>query len=265
MRILLVGGTKESLDVIKFIKNNYISSYILTTTTTEYGSKLALNSGSDSVIGKPLLKDEFIKLIKSENFNLILDITHPYATHITQTLCEISKKIKIPYIRYERPSLEVSKIENIDLNKIHHVDSFEGAGLLIEKKFSKDKVLNLTGINNTEELLKYVSLDNFYTRVEKIKSLNIKSSHVFPMTASSNSDKKISIEENKKLFKEIKPQVIVTKESGETGGFLEKIIAGNELGINIIIIDRPTIDLLKEKTVVKNIEELNDKLNELIK
>lgn len=270
MRILLVGGTKESLDVIKFIKNNYNDSYILTTTTTEYGSKLALNSGSDKVIGKPLLKDEFIKL--SSGFDLILDITHPYASHITKTLIEVSKINKIPYIRYERPSLDISKIENINLNKIHHVNSFYECRLLIEKEFSEDKLLNLTGINNAEELLKSVSIDNYYIRIlkikssiEKAKSLNIKEDHIFPMTASSNKNKKISIEENKKLFEKIKPNVIVTKESGKTGGFIEKIIGANELGINIIIIDRPHIDLLKNQIIVKNIEELENKINETLK
>ena len=34
MRIMLLGGTKDSINIIEFIKSNY-DAYILTTTTTE--------------------------------------------------------------------------------------------------------------------------------------------------------------------------------------------------------------------------------------
>ena len=41
MKILLLGGTKDSTNIIEFIKSRY-DAYILTTTTTEYGAKLAM-------------------------------------------------------------------------------------------------------------------------------------------------------------------------------------------------------------------------------
>ena len=42
LNILLIGGTKDASNITKHIKEKY-DSYILTTTTTEYGSKLALS------------------------------------------------------------------------------------------------------------------------------------------------------------------------------------------------------------------------------
>ena len=45
LNILLIGGTKDASNITKHIKEKY-DSYILTTTTTEYGSKLAIESGS---------------------------------------------------------------------------------------------------------------------------------------------------------------------------------------------------------------------------
>ena len=53
MKIFLLGGTKDSINIIEFIKNNY-EAYILTTTTTEYGAKLAREGGSDDTIARPL-------------------------------------------------------------------------------------------------------------------------------------------------------------------------------------------------------------------
>ena len=81
LNILLIGGTKDASNITKHIKEKY-DSYILTTTTTEYGSKLAIESGSDDTIAKPLLKDEFITLIETNEFHLLIDATHPYASHI---------------------------------------------------------------------------------------------------------------------------------------------------------------------------------------
>ena len=49
MKIFLLGGTKDSITIIEHVKSNY-DAYILTTTTTEYGAKLALEGGSDETI-----------------------------------------------------------------------------------------------------------------------------------------------------------------------------------------------------------------------
>lgn len=90
MKIFLLGGTKDSTNIITHIKENY-DSYILTTTTTEYGARLADESGSDDTIARPLLKDEIKEIIVNENFDVLIDATHPFAEHITQTSASIAK------------------------------------------------------------------------------------------------------------------------------------------------------------------------------
>ena len=94
MKILLLGGTKDSINIIEFIKKNY-DAYILTTTTTEYGAKLANEGGSDATIARPIPKDELIEIIKNENIDLLIDATHPFAKHITQTSRSLAKELKL--------------------------------------------------------------------------------------------------------------------------------------------------------------------------
>ena len=103
MKIFLLGGTKDSINIINFIKNNY-DAYILTTTTTEYGARLAHEGGSDATIARPLPKEEIIEIFENENFDMLIDATHPFAEHITKTSASISKELKIPFIRFERPT-----------------------------------------------------------------------------------------------------------------------------------------------------------------
>ncbi len=238
LNILLIGGTKDASNITKHIKEKY-DSYILTTTTTKYGSKLAIESGSDDTIAKPLLKDEFITLIENNEFNLLIDATHPYASHITQTTVSLSKLFSIAYIRFERPP---SNLDNVDTSRIHEVTSLDEAGQLIASDFTSGNVLHLAGANTMEPILKYVPVNRFYARilkvpksVEKCKMLNLPEEHIIPMKGTS------SLEENLKIIEETQASVMITKESGDIGGVTNKINAANLKDIGIIMLKRPKI------------------------
>lgn len=257
MRILLLGGTKDSTNIIRHVKKNY-DAYILTTTTTEYGAELAQESGSDDTIARPLLKDGIIEIIENENFELLIDATHPFAEHITQTSVSIANELKMPYIRFERPA---TSLENIDTTHIHYVNSFDDAGKLIQNEFSKGNILHFAGANTMNDIVKYVSVDRFYPRILKVESslakcreLGIDPTHIIPMKGAA------SIDENIKLMEKYDASVMITKESGDIGGVVEKIQAANEKDVAVVMIQRPEIDELNKNDIVSNLEELDIKL-----
>ena len=262
MKIILLGGTKDSINIIEFIKDKY-DSYILTTTTTEYGAKLAKEGGSDDTIARPLPKEEIIKIIKEGNFDILIDATHPFAEHITKTSVSISNELEMPYIRFERPT---TNLENIDTRNIHYVKSFDEAGKLIESKFNQGNVLHFAGANTMEDVLKYVPCEKFYPRIlkvasslEKCEELGVSEDHIIPMKGAA------SLEENIELIEKYDACVMITKESGEIGGVIEKIEAANQKEIAIIMIQRPQIKELDKNSVVSNLEELDIKLNSFFK
>ena len=255
--VLLLGGTKDSINIIKHLKSNF-NTYILTTTTTNYGATLAIKGGTDDSISKPLLKNEILNLLDGKSFDLIIDATHPFATHITKTAIECSEIAKIPYIRFERPTSD-SKI--CDDKKVHCVNSFIDAGKLIQKKWNQYNVLHLAGSHTIEDVLENVSPSNFYPRILNLKSsleicekLKIPKKNIFFMNGAS------SEEENIDLIKKVDAKVIITKDSGEVGGLSSKINASKKTGIDIIIINRPEILELKKETVVNNLDELTLKI-----
>ncbi|WP_405269178.1 precorrin-6A reductase [Methanobrevibacter sp.] len=260
MKIFLLGGTKDSTNIIEFIKKNY-EAYILTTTTTEYGAKLARECGSDDTIARPLLKDEIIEIILDGEFDILIDATHPFAEHITQTSATIAKELKIPYIRFERP---ITNLENIDTSRIHYVNSFVEAGKLIASEFSEGNVLHFAGANTMEDVLKYVSCERFYPRIlkvpsslEKCEELNVDPNHIIPMTGAA------SAEENIELIEKYDASVMITKESGEIGGVIDKIDAANKKDIAVIMIQRPVIKEVDKKDMASNLDELDYKLKKL--
>ena len=257
MKIFLLGGTKDSINIIEHIKKNH-DAYILTTTTTEYGARLAHEGGSDDTIARPLPKDEIKEIIVNEGFDVLIDATHPFAEHITQTSSSIAKELEIPYIRFERPT---TNLKNVDTSHIRYVNSFDEAGKLIKDEFHEGNVLHFAGANTMGEILEYVSVDRFYPRIlkvessiEKCKTLNVDPSHIIPMKGAA------SLEENIELIEKYDASVMITKESGEIGGVIEKIDAANEKDVAVIMIQRPKIDGLNKNDIISNLEELDIKI-----
>lgn len=260
LNIFILGGTKDSTEIIKHLKSNY-NTHILTTTTTEYGSKLAIEAGSDGTISRPLLKDEIIEIINNSDFDLLIDATHPFAAHITQTSVSVSKICEIEYIRFERPALN---FENIDTSQIIYAKSFEDAGKIISEEFPQGNILHFAGANTMEDVLKNVSIDRFYPRIlkvpksiEKCEKLGIPQDHIIPMKGAA------SLKENIDLIENYDASVMITKESGEIGGVLEKIDAANEKNISLIMIKRPIIKELNKNSIITDLDELDKKLKDL--
>jgi len=257
MKIMLLGGTKDSINIIEHIKDNYDAS-ILTTTTTEYGARLAREGGSDMTIARPLPKDEIIEIIEKNDIDILIDATHPFAEHITQTSISIANELNMPFIRFERP---ITNFENVDTSRIRFVNSFDDAGKLIEKEFSHGNVLHFAGANTMKDIVKYVSAERFYPRILKVENsirkceeLNIDPSHIIPMTGAA------TCKENIELIEKYDACVMITKESGAIGGVIDKIDAANEKNIAVVMIIRPEIKELNKNDVVSNLKELDNKL-----
>jgi precorrin-6A/cobalt-precorrin-6A reductase len=53
---------------------------------------------------------------------------------------------------------------------------------------------------------------------------------------------------------------MITKESGEIGGVVEKIEAAGKKDVAVIMIQRPKIDDLNENDIVSDLDELDTKL-----
>lgn len=260
LNILLLGGTKDSTEIISYLKSN-LNTKILTTTTTEYGSRLAIEAGCDETIARPILKDEMIELINNSDFDLLIDATHPFAEHITQTSVSVSKICKIPYIRFERPSLN---LDELDTSHIIYAKSFEDAGKIISQEIPDGNILHFAGANTMEDVLKNVSKDRFYPRVlkvpksiEKCEKLGIEDDHIIEMKGAA------SLKENLDLIDKYDASVIITKESGEIGGVVEKIEAANKKDISLIMIKRPVIKELDKKDIVSNLDELDKKIENI--
>ncbi|MCT4598948.1 MAG: precorrin-6A reductase [Vallitalea sp.] len=232
--ILILGGTSDSIVIANKIKE--INREVILSTATEYGREIANNSFHGKIIfGKKdnkQLKDFCI----SNNIDLIIDATHPYANLISENAIVVSKELNIMYTRYERPLI------NKDYEKYIVCKSYEEASKLLNKM--DGNILLTTGSKDVELILEHIQdTSRVYIRVlpqskviEKLENLNIGLSQIIAMKGP------FTKELNKAIIDQTDCKVIVTKESGSQGKTYEKLVAASECNVKVVLIERPKIN-----------------------
>jgi precorrin-6A/cobalt-precorrin-6A reductase len=257
MNIMVMAGTKDATNIIKKLKSAG-KFKVLATTTTKYGAEIAKTAGADEVLSGRLDEKDLTDLIKTEEIKVLVDATHPFAAAATKNAVNASKAAGIKYIRFERP--EENLVED---NLIHKVFSFEEAALKVLKITEKNsRVLHLAGVSTLNHITEMVENDRVFARVlpspdsiQKCLDLGLKQKNIIAMYGT------FSKNFNKALIEEYNISVIITKESGKTGGTVSKINAALESGIGVVMVIRPEVTELKNKTIFTNIDDLCSFLN----
>lgn len=232
-KIWIIGGTVETYIIAESLLKN--KKDIIITVATDYGYE------EFSVFKKNLVKasmdeEQMITFCKENDISIIADVSHPYAKEVTKNAVNASKILGIRYFRYERKNTD----KDYNYDKIYYVDSHEDAIAFIkEKQFSR--VLLTTGVKNVMDYISF-GTQNLFVRIlprsEHIKSLEdvgFLSRNIIGMQGP------FSIEMNKATINYTKADVLITKQSGQAGGYDEKIRACIDMGISIVVIKRPDV------------------------
>lgn len=241
-KICLFGGTTEGRRIADFL--NHQPCELTVCVATEYGAELLQDDKNITLSQKKLSDSEITNLLTSERFDLVIDATHPYALQATENIFSACSKTGIAYLRVLRNDSAISGDAIIlgDIQEaVDYLNNTEG------------NILLTTG---SKELSKYSTLNNFSDRVyarvlpmrsslEACEAAGLKSSHIIAMQGP------FSEEINMALIHSIQAKWLVTKDSGETGGFAEKISAAQRTGARPIIIGRPKqLDGLSESDCI---------------
>lgn len=231
--ILVFGGTSDSLSICELLNNSRLE-YILSV-TTKYGKDLASKYTNHILINK-MTKDDMVRYIKDNNIKLIIDATHPYAAEVSQTAINASYETKTEYIRYERKSI----LDDIDDPKVIKVENIKEA-CKVANKIGK-RIFIATGSKNLNYFVENLKDKYIVARVlptsEVIKlceNIGLNADNIIAMKGP------FSEKINEILYKDYNIDIVITKESGNEGGFIEKISPCKKLGISSIIITRPKI------------------------
>ena len=235
--VLVIAGTTESREVIESILSNKES--ILASVATELGKEMLEEYPVDIHVGR-LDREGFVKLLKDYSFKRIVDASHPFAKEVTRTVKEAASLAGVPYERYERQKV------SYDYEGIVEVRDVEEAIDLLNQK--EGNVLLTTGVNTAAAYMNGVrgGTERLYIRVldnvssyEGCRKAGYEDSHVFGEMPP------FSVEDNLRLIRETGASVMVSKDSGKSGGVDIKVQACKEAGIPMILIRRPSEDTKK--------------------
>lgn len=243
MRILLLGGTSDSLRVLDYLGEK--GHWVVTSVVTDYGRILAEKHGQPVIQGR-LTAQQMVAYMQEQSIDLLLDVTHPFADLVSKEAIKAADQAKIPYLRFERPATEDlsgsvlvrSYQEAIDWIKEHgHQVVYLGTG-------SKTLGLFVEGVPDCRFIARVLPTSQVLAHCE---SLGLVADQIDALKSP------LSIELQRALLERSQASVFVTKESGQVGGIREKIDLCAELGIICVIICRPEVTY---PYMVSTLEEL---------
>lgn len=174
---------------------------------------------------------------------LVVDATHPYAAVVSENILAACAAAGVRCIRVERENTGAGEAELAPEGAaLHWVDSIEEAAAWLAAKSShRPNILITTG---SKELAPYTQIQDFAARcyvralptveaLEKCQALGFRRDHLILMQGP------FSEEMNVAQLRYADAGYLVTKASGETGGFPEKCEAALALGVEVVCIGRP--------------------------
>lgn len=223
--ILILGGTTEGRLAVK-VADEAGSPYYYSTRGIQ--QEIACRNGIHLTGGMDV--EAMTSFCIHHQIRLLVDAAHPFAVGLHQTVYETAIRLNLPVVRVERSYPERA-------TDIVWCEDYEDA----VRQLEKDRIhslLSLTGVQTIGKLRGYWAKHPCWFRIlKRDESLALARSQGFD-------EQRIvyyQAEDEESLLKRLTPQAILTKESGETGGFQQKIDAARMLGIPVYVVKRPSL------------------------
>ena len=221
--ILVFGGTTEGRKAAETLEESG-STYFYSTKTGE--QDIVLHHGVR--IDGALTAEDMQAFCREQGVRLIVDAAHPFAERLHLTIAQVSLDLQIPIVRYERiyppRNPDITWINDYsDLDYILPSLSREGQGV--------GRLLATTGVQSIFKLKHLEELGiKFIYRI-----LNRESSIALAHQQGATDDQLCYYEDGGMPSAD----AILMKESGISGGFVEKVAEARAKGMRIIVIKRP--------------------------
>jgi precorrin-3B C17-methyltransferase len=208
---------------------------IVVSTASEYGGEIAREDcpGVTVWAGRQGVEARRRALLGSRA-RVIVDATHPFAQQMSEQLIGLSKELGIPYLRYERPSAFDTGGSWCD----SVADAAERAIATGQRIFlatgSKDLATFLNAPNAGQREW-FVRMTPEPALVRRAIDLGVARDHILAMQGP------FSEAFNTALWRDQRIDCVVTKDSGEAGGFSAKARAAAALKIPLLVIRRPQV------------------------
>lgn len=232
-RVCIFAGTSEGRELLEFLADFNI--FITVCVATEYGEEILAdiknhdNSNIEIATGR-MDQEQIAAFLKNGDFSLVIDCTHPYAQIASENIYNASCDVSCEYIRINRDSTGYKDCVLVEDTKqaVEYLASTTG------------NILLTTGAKELFLFKDCSFIDRVYARVLPLdssikccKDINLPSKQIIAMQGPFSEDL------NKAIFQSLDIKVMVTKDTGDKGGFNEKVQSASRLGITTVLIAKP--------------------------
>lgn len=235
--IFVAAGTQDGRELAKFLLAYGYD--VAASVVSHYGEQLLADCRGRNLIinDQPLGRTEMEAYLKQHEIRLLVDASHPYAVNVSQNAMEVCRALEIPYIRYER---ELTELCYDKITVVHsYEEAAETAAGLGKRIFLTTGSRNLEKFTSSEAMKEHVIMARVLPTGQVIglcEKAGLTPGQIIGMQGP------FSKELNKELFQKYQADVIITKNSGTIGGTDTKFAAAEELGLPVIVIDRPVME-----------------------
>lgn len=227
--VWVFSGTRDGNQLVQQLRQLNIPTVV--SVAHEFGARSWQEQEVPVVFGR-LGFDQRKKLLQQMEAIAIVDGTHPYAEKMTCQLHQLSAQLNLTYLRWERPSALAG-------DEIVASSIVEAATLAMEHG---TKILLTTGSQLVPQFLEQdpQRMHKWFVRCAP-SAISIKKleQNGFELSNICAQQGPFSLEENLTLLKRWHIEVLVSKDSGIEGGYPEKHQAAQQLGIPLIVLQRP--------------------------
>lgn len=229
--VLIFAGTTEGRELAEFLERQGVSCDVCV--ATEYGELLLDENTSGHRIHRGRMTEEAMaELMRNRQITLTVDCTHPYAAVVSENIRNACQKAQSRYLRLLRESEEGDEACVFVSSVAEAVDYL---------KTKEGRILAATG---SKELALYTALPDYRERVtarvlstpeavEACAALGFQGKNLICMQGP------FGEELNFAMLRQTGARFLVTKESGKTGGFPEKLRAAKRAGAQLVVVGRP--------------------------
>jgi precorrin-6A/cobalt-precorrin-6A reductase len=239
-KILLLGGTTEAREIAEVLA-----------TCTEADSLMSLAGRTTFPAKFPIPvriggfggAEGLASFLRANAFDLLLNATHPYADRMWNNAIDAAKLADVPLVAFHRPAWAPAAGD-----KWSEVDGVAGAIAVLGRRKARNVFLPL----GHKELVKFEAVPRHRYLIRAIETFDppLKLPRASYIKARPPFDKASEIE----LLKKHEIEVMIVKNSGGSASYA-MIVAARELGIEVIVINRPFVpDIAHAKNVAEVVQ-----------
>ncbi len=236
-QVFLFAGTTEGRRMARRLGAAGIKTVV--SVATEYGALVLEEAGlgeSVRVMHGRMTDEEMEKAIREATPEIVVDATHPFAVEASENIRRAAEMAGVPYLRLKRntkdsPDKKVFRFSDI-------------SDVIPALTRTTGNILLTTGVNTLQEFAQNEALrDRLFVRVlpgeeslKKCEEAGIRGRQIIAMQGP------FSQEMNRATIHAYDIRHLVTKQSGKSGGFSEKIFAAQETETAVYIVGAPEED-----------------------